>query len=110
MPMASKFFPLRVLLSCSTGAESRLISFSDGSGEPSTQPFHPFLAATLFFGGCLGFGEASGNKNSSSSSGVKGRLEDVREVEEEMEGPGVEMGDDGKGGGVTDTDRCPEAR
>jgi len=48
-PMASKLLPLRVRRSCSIGTASRLISFSDGGGEPSTQPFHPFLTATLFF-------------------------------------------------------------
>jgi hypothetical protein len=49
--------------------------------------------------------------NSSPSSGVRGLLDEVREVLEEMEGPGVESGVDGSsigdvGGGVTDTDRC----
>jgi len=38
-------------------------------------------------------------------------LDDVREVLEEMDGPGVESGVEGSsigdvGGGVTDTDRC----
>ena len=38
-------------------------------------------------------------------------MDDVREVLEEMDGPGVESGVDGSnigdvGGGVTDTDRC----
>lgn len=40
-----------------------------------------------------------------------GLLDDVREVLEEIDGPGVESGVDGRsigdvGGGVTDTDRC----
>lgn len=49
---------------------------------------------------------------SSSSSGVCGLLDDVRDVLEEIDGPGVEPGvsSNGKGefagGGVTDTDRC----
>jgi len=49
---------------------------------------------------------------SSPSSGVRGRLDDVRDVLDEIEGPGVEAGVDGsrsgdvKGGGVTETDRC----
>lgn len=33
-------------------------------------------------------------------------MEEVAEVVEEMEGPGVVGGDDGIGGGVTDCDRC----
>ena len=47
----------------------------------------------------------------SSSSGVYGRFEEVREVEDEIEGPGVDAGEDGigGGGGVIDTERCIEA-
>lgn len=46
----------------------------------------------------------------SKSSGVLGRLDDVREVLDESEGPGVDAGVDGvrignDGGGVTDNDR-----
>ena len=48
-PMASKLFPLRVFLSTKTVTRSRLMSFSEGGGEPSTQPFQPFLAAERFF-------------------------------------------------------------
>jgi len=45
-----------------------------------------------------------------SSSGVLGRFDDVRDVLDELEGPGVESGDEGSssaviGGGVTDNDR-----
>ena len=47
--MASKLFPLRVFLSVNTFTTSRLMSFSEGGGEPSTQPFHPFLHAMRFF-------------------------------------------------------------
>ena len=53
-PMASKFFPLRVLLSWRTGTASKFINFSDGGGEPSTQPFQPFFTAARFFRGCGG--------------------------------------------------------
>lgn len=42
--MASKLFPFRVRLSSKTGA--RLTNLSDGGGDPSTHPFHPFLTAT----------------------------------------------------------------
>jgi len=85
-----------------------LISFSDGGGEPSTQPFHPFLAGGRFF---LIRDSIGKRGNSSSSSGVRGLLEDVRDVLDEFEGPGVEYGDDGIGGGdggVTDSDRSRE--
>lgn len=43
---------------------------------------------------------------SSSSSGVRGLFEEVRDVLEDIEGPGVDAGDKGMGGGVTDTERC----
>jgi hypothetical protein len=79
---ASKFLPLRSLRSCNTGAESRLMSLSEGTGEPSIHPFHPFLCAMRFFRG-LGGGVVWFDSNfimSSSSSGVRGRLDDVREV------------------------------
>lgn len=33
-------------------------------------------------------------------------MEDVRDVMDEVDGPGVDCGDDAMGGGVTDTDRC----
>jgi len=110
--MASKFFPLRVLLSCKTGTASRLINFSDGGGDPSTQPFQPFFTATRFFGGGRGAGGGGAVSNSSKSSGVRGLLDEVRDVLDEMEGPGVDAGVDGKskgdedGGGVTEIDRC----
>ena len=42
----------------------------------------------------------------SPSLGVYGRFEDVAEVAEDMDGSGVVGGDDGMGGGVTETDRC----
>lgn len=47
----------------------------------------------------------------SKSSGVRGRFDEVREVEEESHGPGVEMGvercrGDVLGGGVIETERC----
>lgn len=109
-PIASKFFPLRVLRSWRMGTASRLISFSDGGGEPSTQPFHPFLTATRFFF-CFGSGGANNGTISSSSPGVLGRLDDVREVLEEIEGSGVFSWDDGNGngelsgGGVTEVAR-----
>lgn len=69
-PMASKLFPLRVRLSWRMGTTSRLISFSDGGGEPSTHPFHPFLTATLFFlgGGCGGGGETTNGSSRGPSS------------------------------------------
>jgi hypothetical protein len=65
-PIASKLLPLRVRLSCSTGTASRLMSFSDGGGDPSTQPFQPFFTATLFFRGCGGEIGLEGSKSSSS--------------------------------------------
>jgi hypothetical protein len=89
------------------GAESRLINFCDGSGDPSTQPFHPFFIAGRGFRGRGGCGEVLLiTPRSSSSSGVRGLFEEVREVLEDMEGPGVEAGDKGMGGGVTETERC----
>jgi hypothetical protein len=36
-------------------------------------------------------------------------LEDVREVDDEIEGPGVDTGEDGIGGGVIDIERCIDA-
>lgn len=113
-PMASKFFPLRVLLSWRTGTASKFINFSDGGGEPSTQPFQPFFTAARLFRGCGGADTTERlccEPKSSPSSGVRGLLDDVREVLEEMDGPGVESGVEGSsigdvGGGVTDTDRC----
>ena len=120
---ASKTFPLRVLLSWIMGTESRLISFSDGGGEPSTHPFHPFLTATLFLRGGLDDDDdeavgsyfsssSSSSPSSSSSSGVSGLLDDVRDVPTELVGAGVDVevdareGGDERGGGVTETDRC----
>lgn len=50
------------------------------------------------------------SSRSESSPGVCGLLEDVRDVLEEMEGPGVVGGEEGMGGGVTDTERCVVAR
>lgn len=43
---------------------------------------------------------------SSSSSGVRGRLDEVAEVLDETEGPGVGGGEEAMGGGVTERDRC----
>lgn len=41
---------------------------------------------------------------------MNGRLDDVREVEEDIDGPGVDAGDECiGGGGVIDTDRCIDA-
>jgi len=37
-------------------------------------------------------------------------LDDVRDVLDEMEGPGVVGGEEGIGGGVTETERCVVAR
>jgi len=92
------------------------MSFSDGGGEPSIQPFQPFLTATRFLRGSCAIGRGRLSR-SSSSLGVRGRLDDVREVLDELEGPGVEEGEDaiggsewGMGGGVTETERCVEAR
>lgn len=93
------------------GTASRLINFSDGGGEPSTQPFHPFLTATLFLRG-LEPDDCDGSYFSSSSSGVSGLLDDVRDVPTELVGAGVDVevdareGGDERGGGVTETDRC----
>lgn len=118
--MASKFFPLLVFRSDSTVTTSRLISFSDGGGEPSTHPFHPFLTAVRFFLACCAccccWGGGGGGVaeamlwrllfSSSPSSGVCGRFDELADVVDEMDGPGVVGGEDGMGGGVTDTDRC----
>lgn len=87
---------------------SRLINFSDGGGEPSTHPFQPFLTATLFLRGL----EDVGVYFSSSSSGVNGLLDDVRDVPTEVVGAGVDVEVEARGGGVeggggvTDTDLC----
>jgi hypothetical protein len=114
MPIPSKFFPLRKRLSCRTGTASRLMSFSEGGGDPSTQPFQPFLAAARFLrgGGAEIAVRCAWASNDSSSSGVRGLLDEVCDVLEEMEGPGVEPGVDAwrrrgeVGDGVTDTERC----
>lgn len=37
---------------------------------------------------------------------MQGRFDDVRDVAEEIDGPGVDCGEDAIGGGVTDTERC----
>lgn len=83
------------------------MSLSEGGGDPSTQPFQPFFVATRFLrGGALRVG-GSGTSNS-SSSGVCGLLEEVRDVLEECDGPGVEPGVEakrGEGGSETLTDR-----
>lgn len=42
---------------------------------------------------------------SSLSSGVRGRLDEVAEVAEDSDGPGVVGGDEGMSGGVIETDR-----
>lgn len=39
-----------------------------------------------------------------------GRLDEVRDVLDEIEGPGVVGGEEGIGGGVTETERCVVAR
>jgi len=86
--MASKFFPLLVLRPWNTKTASRLMSLSEGAGEPSTHPFHPFLCATRFFRFFLFFFLGrSVSSISSSSAGVRGLLEDVRDVEAEIERP-----------------------
>lgn len=41
-----------------------------------------------------------------SSSGVRGRFDDVRDVVDQSDGPGVDRGEEAIGGGVTETDRC----
>lgn len=122
--MASKFFPLLVLRSWNTKTASRLMSLSEGVGEPSTHPFHPFLCATRFFRFFFFLGR-SVSSISSSSAGVRGLLEDVRDVETEIERPRrglleglwdvedeLDVGvSDGRragkypGGGVTETER-----
>jgi len=105
-PTPSKALPDLVLRSCNTGTESRFINFSDGGGEPSTQPFQPFFTATRFLGGSR---RGGGVGMSSSSSGVNGLLEEAWDVEEDVEGPGVDAGDDGRspgGGGEIETDLC----
>jgi hypothetical protein len=91
------------------GAESRLISFVDGGGEPSTQPFQPFRTAGRFLRG-RGSGGGGGDtlvtdSISSSSMGVCGLLDEVREVLEDVEGSGVDAEESGMGGGVTEIDR-----
>ncbi len=120
-PIASKFLPLLVVLSRSTVTESRLISFSEGLGEPSIQPFQPFLTAIRFLR-CFIWRGIEENvltlrlrlrllprpARSSSSNGVCRRLDELRDVLDEIEGPGVFGGDDGMGGGVTETERCTE--
>ena len=113
-PIASKLFPLLVFLSPGMiSTISRLMSFCDGGGESSTQPFQPFLAATLFFRG-LGSGGGGGevvpmlrsrSVRYSPSSGVLRRLDDVAEVLEEIDGPGVVGGEEHIIGGVTERDR-----
>ena len=112
--MASKFFPLRVRRCCCKTGASRLISFSEGGGEPSTHPFHPFFTATLFLRGAAGNGAdwlPDWEPITSSSAGVRGLLDEVRDVLDEIEGSGVEPGVKSWGGGedvgegVTDTDR-----
>ena len=111
--MASKLFPLRVFLSVRTVTESRLMSFSDGGGEPSTQPFQPLRAAGRFLRGLFCCGSPSSRLScrsamssslSSSSSGVNGRLDDTADVRDDTDGPGVVGGDEGIGGGEKDAD------
>ena len=50
------------------------------------------------------------SRSESSSPGVCGRLDEVRDVLDEIEGPGVVGGEEGIGGGVTETERCVVAR
>lgn len=95
------------------------MSFSDGGGEPSTQPFQPFLAACRFFLGGFATGSGCGDivptlrprsVRVSPSSGVRGLLEEAVDVAEDKEGSGVLGGDEGGiGGGVTELERCPVA-
>lgn len=91
-----------------TGTESRLMSLSEGGGEPSTQPFHPFLAAVRFlrsFGIGGGGGDPSRWSTSENpSSGVCGRLEEFHDALEVVDGSGVDGGES-SGGGVGDTER-----
>jgi hypothetical protein len=98
---------------------SRLMSLSDGGGEPSTQPFQPLRAfSRIFRGGFSTDGDVDGparDASSSSSSGVRGRFDDVRDVapvDGERERPGVVIGLHAAGimggGGVTDWERCSD--
>lgn len=113
--MASKLFPLLVFRSPGmTSTMSRLMSFCDGGGEPSTQPFQPLRAATRFLRS-LGTNGGGGEpvptlwprcETSSPSSGVRSRFDEVADVLEEIDGPGVVGGDEGMGGGVTERERC----
>ena len=111
--MASKFFPLRVRRCCCESGASRLISFSEGGGEPSTHHFHPFFTATLFLRGGAGNGAdwlPDWELITSSSAGVRGLLDKIRDVLDEIEGSGVEPGVESRGcredvgEGVTDTE------
>lgn len=83
---------------------------SSRDSSSSTQPFQPFFTATRFFRGGRGGGTICGR--SSSSSGVCGLLDEVRDTLDESDGPGVEPGVEGYGGGdivgggVIDKDRC----
>ncbi len=94
---------------------SRFINFSEGGGEPSTQPFQPFFAAERFLrGGADIVRRSSCAVTASPSSGVRGRFDEACEVLDEMEGPGVEAGVEARrrggdvGDGVTETERCTE--
>ncbi len=114
-PIPSKFLPLRRRLSCRMGTASRFINFSEGGGEPSTQPFQPFFAAERFLrGGADIVRRSSCAVTASPSSGVRGRFDEVCDVLDEMEGPGVEAGVEARrrggdvGDGVTETERCTE--
>jgi hypothetical protein len=105
-PIAPNDFPFLVLLSCRMGAESKLISFSDGGGDPSTQPFQPFLTTGRFLRGCGGRGAGvAADMSRSVSTGVCGLFDDMCDVVDEVQGPGVGDGEGGMGGGVTDIDR-----
>jgi len=77
------------------GTASRLISFSEGGGEPSTHPFQPFLAAVRFLR-TLGTGAEALLLGfvlmSSSSCGVFSLPSDPCDVADETEGPGVQSG------------------
>jgi len=90
---------------------------SSSSSDTSTQPFQPFLVWGRFFRGLGGGGgggvaleDASRTDNEKMSSGVWGRFDDARDVVEEIDGPGVVGGDDGMGGGVTDSERSMGGR